>query len=166
MHAYMHVCIYVCMYICMHECMYTVCMYECMYVHCMCVCKINVLFFVFFCMRHNSSLVCIVGILFFLFQIPSFIACWMFHHDCLDTCCFGCPIYYMHVFCIFVFALVQRNWAYFTWKGTLEIRSLLSLLSKLTLTDGQGHPHWHQNVELSDLYHHTKFERNRLVNVK
>ena len=35
---------------------------------------------------------------------------------------------YMHVFCIFVFALVQHNWAYFTWKGTQEIRSLLLLL--------------------------------------
>ena len=38
----------------------------------------------------------------------------MFEHDCLDTCCFGCLIY-MYVFCIFVFAPVQRNWACFTW---------------------------------------------------
>ena len=35
---------------------------------------------------------------------------------------------YMHVFCIFVFAPVQRNWACFTWKDALEIRSLLLLL--------------------------------------
>ena len=33
----------------------------------------------------------------------------------------------MHVFCIFVIALVQSKWAHFTWKGTLEIHSLLSL---------------------------------------
>ena len=33
----------------------------------------------------------------------------------------------MHVFCIFVFAPVQPNWACFTWKGALEIRSLLLL---------------------------------------
>ena len=30
---------------------------------------------------------------------------WMFEHDCLNTCCFGS----IHVFCIFVFAPVQRN---------------------------------------------------------
>ena len=35
---------------------------------------------------------------------------------------------YMHVFCIFVFAFVQRNWARFTWKGALEICVLLLLL--------------------------------------
>ena len=34
----------------------------------------------------------------------------------------------MHVSCIFVFAPVQRNWACFTWKGALEIRSILLLL--------------------------------------
>ena len=32
---------------------------------------------------------------------------------------------YVHVFCIFVFAPVQRNWACFTRKGALEIRLLL-----------------------------------------
>ena len=31
----------------------------------------------------------------------------------------------MHVFCIFVFAPVQYNWACFTWKDALEICSLL-----------------------------------------
>ena len=35
---------------------------------------------------------------------------------------------YMRVFCIFVFPLVQRNGAGFTWKGALEIHSLLLLL--------------------------------------
>ena len=35
----------------------------------------------------------------------------------------------MHAFCIFAFAPVQRNWACFTWKGALEIRSLLLLLT-------------------------------------
>ena len=40
----------------------------------------------------------------------------------------------MHVFCIFVFALVQSNLACFTWKGTLAIRlSLLLLLSSSSL---------------------------------
>ena len=34
----------------------------------------------------------------------------------------------MHVFCIFVFAPVQRSSACFMWKGALEIRSLLLLL--------------------------------------
>ena len=40
---------------------------------------------------------------------------------------------YMHVFCIFVFAPVQCNCACFTWKGALEIRSLL-LLSLLLIS--------------------------------
>ena len=35
---------------------------------------------------------------------------------------------YMHVFCISVFALVQHNWACFTWKGAVETRSLLLLI--------------------------------------
>ena len=30
--------------------------------------------------------------LFFLFLNPSLLLCWMFEHDCLDTCCFGCLI--------------------------------------------------------------------------
>ena len=50
----------------------------------------------------------------------------MFQHDCLDTYCFECLICMCFVF--FVFALVQRNWACFTWKGALEVRSLLLLL--------------------------------------
>ena len=40
---------------------------------------------------------------------------------------------YMHAFSIFVFAPVQRNWACFTWKSALEIRSLLLLLLLLTI---------------------------------
>ena len=39
---------------------------------------------------------------------------------------------YMHMFCIFVLKLVQRDWACFIWKRTLEIQ-LLSLLSLLLL---------------------------------
>ena len=31
-------------------------------------------------------------------------------------------------------------------------------LRNLTLNECQGHPNWYQNVELSDLYHQTKFE--------
>ena len=65
---------------------------------------------------------------------------WMFQHDCLDTYCFW--VSYMHAFSIFVFAPVQRNWACFTWKSALEIRSLLLLLlllnsfNKTNKTDG------------------------------
>ena len=35
----------------------------------------------------------------------------------------------------------------------------------MTLNKGQGHPNWYRNVKLSGLYYHTKFERNRSVNV-
>ena len=31
---------------------------------------------------------------------------WIFEDDCMDTCCFGS---FIHVFCIFVFAPIQRN---------------------------------------------------------
>ena len=37
---------------------------------------------------------------------------------------------YVHVFCIFVFAPVQHNLLCFTWKGALEIHSLLLLLTE------------------------------------
>ena len=37
---------------------------------------------------------------------PSILLSWVFEHDCLDTCCFGCLIC---MFCIFVFAPVQGN---------------------------------------------------------
>ena len=56
---------------------------------------------------------------------------WMFQYDCLDTYCFW--VSYMHAFSIFEFAPVHRNWACFTWKSTLEIRSLLLLLLLLLL---------------------------------
>ena len=56
-----------------------------------------------------------------------------FFFNCLVGCfsMTGHPLFwvsYMHVFCIFVFAPVQHNWACFTWKGALEICSLLLLL--------------------------------------
>ena len=35
----------------------------------------------------------------------------------------------------------------------------------VTLNEGQGHTHWYQNIELSGLHHHTKFERNGYLNV-
>ena len=66
-----------------------------------------------------------------------FLLNWMFQHDCLDTYCFW--VSYMHAFSIFVFAPVQRNWACFTWKSTLEIRSLLLLLLSKTSPD---HHRW------------------------
>ena len=62
-----------------------------------------------FCfVRHNSSLVWMVGITYVYIDIifgfigtfffnPSLLLCWMFDHDCLNTCCFGCLIC---VFCI------------------------------------------------------------------
>ena len=68
--------------------------------------------------------------LFFVFLLIS----WMFQHHCLDTCCF----WESYTFCVFVFAPVQRNWACFTWKGTLEIRSLLLVEVVCSLY----HQHW------------------------
>ena len=32
----------------------------------------------------------------------------------------------------------------------------------VTLNEGQDNPHWYQNVELNDLYHHAKFEKEFL----
>ena len=59
---------------------------------------------------------------FFLTHLYFLVAC-LIKHDYLDTCCFGCLI------CMcFVFAPVQQNWACFTWKGALEIRSFFLLL--------------------------------------
>ena len=56
------------------------------------------------------------------------------HHGLFTVICVSVQnklwVSYMHVFCIFVFAPVQRNWACFTWKGALEIRSLLSSTSR------------------------------------
>ena len=79
-----------------------------------------------------SSLVCVVGLFlctlmwYIGFMGVLFMLNWMFQHHCLDTYCFG--VSYMHAFYSFIFAPVQRNWACFTWKGALEIRSLLLLL--------------------------------------
>ena len=56
--------------------------------------------------------------------------------DCVWAWLFGHMLFwvsYVHVLCIFVIALVQRNWAYFTWKGALEICSLLLILLLLLL---------------------------------
>ena len=58
---------------------------------------------------------------------------------------------YMHVFCIFLFALVQRNSACFTWKGTLEICSILLLLLLLN----RWTTHWYP------LFIFTQFISNR-----
>ena len=80
-----------------------------------------------------SSLVCMVGVI-FVYVDTVFWVLWvfffmlncMFEHDYLDTYCFECLICMHFVLC--VFGPVQRNWACFTWKGALEIRSLLLLL--------------------------------------
>ena len=57
------------------------------------------------------------------FSIPIFtgqldVWAWLFGHMLFW-------VSFMHVFCIFVFALVQRNRVRFIWKGALEIHSLL-----------------------------------------
>ena len=44
-------------------------------------------------------------------------------------------------------------------------QSFWFLLKTVNLNEGKGHPNWYQNVDLSGLYHHTKFERNQSVNV-
>ena len=97
---------------------------------CVCVCvSVSVCVCVCVCL---SSLVCVVGYFhvrwcsILVLWVFFFLLNWMFQHDCLDTYCFW--VSYMHAFCIFVFASVQRNWACFTWKSALEIRSLLLLL--------------------------------------
>ena len=46
------------------------------------------------------------------------------------------------MFCILVFAPVQRNWACFTWKGALEISSIL-----LSLLLSEGEQGWKQNAK-------------------
>ena len=48
----------------------------------------------------------------------------------------------MHVFCIFVFAPIQRSWACFTWKGALEIRSLLLFFPQVDICS--SHPQRHR----------------------
>ena len=71
---------------------------------CVCVCV-----FVCVCL---SPLVCMVGIVFVYVDtvwVFFFMLSWMFQHDYLDTYYFECLIIHMHVFCIFAFALVQRN---------------------------------------------------------
>ena len=77
-----------------------------------------------------------MGILFFYVQLD--VSAWLFGHLLFW-------VSYMHVFCIFVFAAVQRNWACFTWKGALEICSLLLLLlllsSLLLCVDSTIHIH-------------------------
>ena len=88
----------------------------CVYV-CVCVCV--------------SSLVCVVGYFYvrwcsiLVLWVFFFLLNWMFQRDCLDTYCFW--VSYMHA--VSIFAPVQRDWACFTWKSALEIRSLLLLLS-------------------------------------
>ena len=65
-----------------------------------------------------------MSIFLFLFLNPSLLLSWIFEHDCVDT------LYWVSfVFHIYVFALVQRSWACFTWKGTVEIQSLLLLFN-------------------------------------
>ena len=56
-------------------------------------------------MRHSSSSVCMAGItcvyvdtIFAFFPYQSLLLSWMFEHDCLDTCCFGCLICMCFVF--------------------------------------------------------------------
>ena len=63
---------------------------------------------------------------------------------------------YMRMFCIFVFALVQCNWACFTWKCTLEIYSLLLWLpAKVKVTDSSIK----KIVEVNDVYRHDSYKQ-------
>ena len=77
-----------------------VCVYVCVCV-CVCVCLSSVCMVGVICVYVDMVDMGFMGILFML--------SWVFQHDYLDTYCFECLISYMHVFCIFVFAPVQRN---------------------------------------------------------
>ena len=46
-----------------------------------------------------------------------------------------------------------------------EHNSLLSHIS-VTMNEGQDHSHWYHTMRSSSVYHHTKFEINRPVNVQ
>ena len=41
-----------------------------------------------------------------------------------------------------------------------------SFLITVTLSEGQGHSHWYQNVEFTHAYHHTTFEWNQFTSVQ
>ena len=45
------------------------------------------------------------------------------------------------------------------------ITNLLISPTTLFLNEGQGHPTWYQNIEISGLYYDIKFERNQPENV-
>ena len=73
-------------------------------------------------MRHNSSSVFIVGITYVDIDIFAFYGCilfspsypslllsLMFEHDCLDTCCLGCPVCMCFVFLyLFLFSAIDH----------------------------------------------------------
>ena len=132
-----YVCVCVCVCVCARAC---VCVCVCVHVcicACVCLCVyVSMGMSVLVCVQWCSILV--LWVFFFLFN-------WMFQHDCLDTYCFG--VSYIHAFSIFVFAPVQRNWACFTWKSALEIRSLLLLLLHACMYTHSRkytyHPHTH-----------------------
>ena len=42
---------------------------------------------------------------------------------------------------------------------------MYTTISHTIVTFNEGHLNWYQNVELSGLYHHNKFERNQFVDV-
>ena len=98
------VCVYVCVCVCLWV---SVCLSVIISLYgrgCFCVCWCDIWGF--------------MGILFYAYLEVS---AWLFGHLLFW-------VSYMHVFCIFVFAPVQRNRACFTWKCALEIRSLLLIL--------------------------------------
>ena len=46
---------------------------------------------------------------FFCFFNPSVLLSWMFEHDCLDTCCFGCSICMSFVFLyLYLFSAIEH----------------------------------------------------------
>ena len=86
---------------------------------------------------YGYSFLCLVGCLSMIILTPAVLSV-------LNACV-----------CIFVFAPVQCNWACFTWKGALEIRSLLlhtdthslSFSLSLSLTHTHTHARTHMHTE-------------------
>ena len=53
------------------------------------------------------TLVWYLGLKIFFFQYPALLLSWMFEHDFMDTCCFGCLICVCFVF-LHLFRAIER----------------------------------------------------------
>ena len=79
---------------------------------------------------YRCSFLCLIGCFSMIVWTPTAFECLL----CMRFCFFFVFCFCLFVFvCFFVFAPVQRNWACFTWKGALEIRSLLLLLKCVSM---------------------------------